>query len=345
MNKNELWWLKWELRKYLNLLKEELKNLSDDKISKINNEISGISNFYTNIFEWESWLEKQINNLISKLENYEVKYNAINSYHSQLLEWNEEEISIKEYIETVLEEIKNYKTDLLDWVNWNKSIKDKINTSFVKIKEYYDFIYWIEEEKNENWDITKEWQKWYKEKLDKLYSDKNKEYWELKNQIEWLLPGATSAWLSSAYKEMKDSFNLSNIFWNLMFFLTLWIAIYLWKDIKVWENLEKTILNIISHLPFILPLIWLAFFSSKQQSQNKRLQQEYAHKESLAKSFEWYKKQIDGLWEDDKSTEIKKMLMENIVKMTWENPSNTLDKNHWTNPPVWEYLFWSKEKK
>lgn len=317
----------------------------DESIKRnINDLLEKVDNYKQSLFEWDESLENKVNNLIEKIQDYEEKYNSIIEYYNELLEWDEENDSIKNLIHGTYLEIKKYKTELLEWVEWNKSTKEKITHLFNEIKEYYDSIFWIKEENDDTWKVITKWVKWYKEKLDNLYNTKNTEYSELKNRIETLLPWATSAWLSSAYKDMKDSFFWWNIIWNFLFFLSLLLAIYIWKDIKVWDTLEKTLLDIIAHLPIILPLIWLAYFSSKQQSQNKRLQQEYAHKESLAKSFEWYKEQIDNLWEDEKSIEIKKLLMENIVKMTWENPSDTLDKNHWTNPPIWEYIFWTKDK-
>jgi hypothetical protein len=306
---------------------------------------NSIDKYSDKLFEWEESLDSKVNWLILKIEDYEKKYNWIVEFYNELLEWNEESKSIKHKIQDTFNDIKDYKKELLDWIDWGKSIKEKIDLGYKKIKEYYDFIYWIEEERGGEWEILINWKIGYKEKLEKLYNSTDKEYKELKAKIENLLWWATSAGLSSGYKEMKDSFETPTNIWSWVFIVTLWITIWLWHWIDVWNTLGKTILNILPNLPYLLPLIWLAYFSSKQQSQNNRLQQEYAHKESLAKSFEWYKREIDELWEDDKSIEIKKKLMENIVKMTWENPSDTLDKNHWTNPPIWEYLFWWKDKK
>jgi hypothetical protein len=42
-------------------------------------------------------------------------------------------------------------------------------------------------------------------------------------------------------------------------------------------------------------LVWLAFFASKQQAQNKRLQEEYAHREAMSKSFAGYKREAEKL--------------------------------------------------
>jgi len=339
-------WHKWELNKHLESLKEELRSFNDEKIDEINTKIYFIKNFYSNYFEWETSKKNEIDNLVNELENHKNSFienqTKIEKYYKELLEWDDENYSKKEDIEKSLDEIKNYKKELLEWTEWDKSIKEKINNSFVEIKDYYSNIYWIEEEKNETWEIIKEWKQGFKEKLDNLYKTNDTKYKELEEKIKSLIWGATSAWLSSAYREMKKSFTSPNVFWNIIFICSISYIIYIWKDLKVSGTFQETVLNIIAHFPVILPLIWLAYFSTKQQSQNKRLQQEYAHKESLAKSFEWYKKQIDNLGEDEKSEEIKKVLMENIVKMTWENPSKTLDWKHWTT--LWDYMI-EKNKK
>ncbi len=340
-------WHKWELNKYLESLKEELRSFNDEKIDEINNKIEYIKSFYSNYLEWENSKKVEIDNLINELEKYKNTFienqTKIEKYYNELLEWDDENYSKKEEIENALDEIKNYKEELLEWTEWNQSIKEKINKSFVEIKDYYNYVYWIEEENDENWDIIKEWKQGFKEKLDNLYKTNDTKYKELEEKIKSLIWGATSAWLASAYREMKESFKNPNIFWNTIFIWSLssivLISIFY---IDISEVIKNDLLGTYSYFPIVLPLIWLAYFSTKQQSQNKRLQQEYAHKESLAKSFEWYKKQIDNLWEDEKSEEIKKILMENIVKMTWENPSETLDWKHWTT--LWDYMIERSKK-
>ena len=78
--------------------------------------------------------------------------------------------------------------------------------------------------------------------------------------------------------------------------------------IAIWSSIDLTTLEFIkydsfyqsfnfifSKIPFILPLVWLALYSSKQQAQNKRLEQEYYHKEALALIYDSYRKEIEKL--------------------------------------------------
>ena len=110
------------------------------------------------------------------------------------------------------------------------------------------------------------------------------------------------------------------------------VAFWSFKEVT---TIEGALLWLVSRFPFFFAAIWLALYSSSQQSQTKRLEQEYAHKEALAKSFEWYKREIENLWEDGAVKEILNKLISNVVEMTWYNPSETLDKKHeWVTPPL-----------
>ena len=77
-------------------------------------------------------------------------------------------------------------------------------------------------------------------------------------------------------------------------------------------------------------------FASKRRSENQRLQQEYAHKEAVAKSYIGYKEQIDELGEDDKVL-LKKLLDSSINTVSY-NASESLDKKHGDATPAQETI-------
>jgi DNA repair exonuclease SbcCD ATPase subunit len=157
------------------------------------------------------------------------------------------------------------------------------------------------------------------------------EYAALMQKINDLLPGATSVGLAEAYRLQKDSFKWADIIWPVIFGLAIagivLIGALSFSEVKNVVSLEEVFARQIARLPFYLALVWLATFASKQQSQNKRLKQEYAHKETVSRSLEGYKREIGEL-EDDQATEAMKMLMASVVSMVSFNPSNTLDKYH-----------------
>ena len=81
----------------------------------------------------------------------------------------------------------------------------------------------------------------------------------------------------------------------------------------------------------------VCYFASRRQSEAKRLRDEYKHKETLANAYYGYKEQIKEL-KDEKAQELVAKLMQNLVKMTNENPNRTLDKAKTENMPAIEVI-------
>ena len=90
-------------------------------------------------------------------------------------------------------------------------------------------------------------------------------------------------------------------------------------------------------MPFYIPLAWLAIFATNRRNENKRLQEEYKHKETLAKAYSGYKEQIEKL-EDSKAQELAEKLMDKLVEMTNENPNRALDKVKKEKMPTFEMI-------
>ena|SRR3989344_3176781 len=173
------------------------------------------------------------------------------------------------------------------------------------------------------------------------------EYEELRGKIEGLLPGATSLGLAQAYKIQKDTYWWGGIIWPTIFILAIALIVlvgfFSFKEVTAAITIEEATVKLLARLPFYLAAIWLASFASKRQSQNKRLQQEYAHKEAVSRSLEGYKREIA------QSTDAMPKLLTAVVEMLGSNPSETLDKHHGDDrSPVvafFEYLTSSRVKK
>ena len=73
-------------------------------------------------------------------------------------------------------------------------------------------------------------------------------------------------------------------------------------------------------------------FFSKRRSEYSRLEQEYAHKKAIAKSYLSFKKQIDNLQSID--PEMTKSLLETAIHAIGFNAAETLDKNHGEDPTI-----------
>lgn len=175
-----------------------------------------------------------------------------------------------------------------------------------------------------------------------------KRYKALNDQIESLLPGATSAGLASAYRELKESFDKPIKFFSKVFFAAITVLvggslILHVQSVSLWEikflelaSIDAVLKSFVYKLPFYGPAVWLAYYATKRRSECQRLQQEYAHKEALAKSYDSYKKQIEELGIDDDS--LMKSLLERAIDAVSYNASRTLDGKHGDSMPSQEFL-------
>lgn len=268
------------------------------------------------------------------------------------------EEKFEKFIGTAKEEVSSLKSELNDITElYNDFVKkpstavpskaEKLNETFEKVTEYNTEISEIEtkvqEFENKVFGKTTEDKEALKFKitelkseLEELHSDWEEKYGTLSTKIEALLPGATSAGLAKSYHDQKKSYKTPNILWSIVFIGTMigmvWYAVTTIKDS---ETVGGAFMNILARAPFFVPTIWLALFASKQQSQNRRLEQEYAHKESLAKSYEGYKREIAKLPESSDKEEIMEKLVASLIDASSYNPSETLEKkSHNDSPPL-----------
>ena len=189
------------------------------------------------------------------------------------------------------------------------------------------------------------------EQLLKLESDQKLKHAALFAQIESLLPGATSAGLASSYDALKKKFDKPIETYTRLFYLSLLLLggaalVMSVKQFDIYPKLSISFVEIaewdlilralIYKVPFIAPVIWLAVFSTTRRSQYERLQQEYAHKEALASSYESYKKQLQDLKGD--SDDLQKALISKAIDAIAYNASTTLDGKHEDKLPVQQLL-------
>jgi hypothetical protein len=172
----------------------------------------------------------------------------------------------------------------------------------------------------------------------------------LHGQIESLLPGATSAGLASEYKKLRDNFSTPILNYTKVFYGSL-VALFIGGIFMVLDkvsispftielakasNWEEMLRTLLARAPIVIPVVWIALFSATRRSQYERLQQEYAHKEALAASYESYKKQLTDLKVD--GDVLQKELILRAIEAISYNASKTLDGNHTEKTPVHQVL-------
>ena len=150
---------------------------------------------------------------------------------------------------------------------------------------------------------------------------------ELLKQIEGALTGATNVELAKAFQDQKESYKLPKNAWATLFICSIFVMILLGLDAaSISSQGSQYLYDLGKRLMVFGPLIWLALFSSKQQAQNKRLEQEYAHKEAVTKTFIGHQRQIEKLAESDEKDTLLLQLAQTTIKTIDFNPSSTLEK-------------------
>lgn len=259
----------------------------------------------------------------------------ISELHTKIFESTEESGSIED-------DIRNAEKTISE-------ASESVQSKKKEFDEYHSRIFGSKDENgNEITGLKQEIEK-NKSTLEELHKKETEKFKTLFAKIEDLLPGATTAGLAVAFSEQKKNYRLPNMIWSSIFVLTMsgmaWFGISTLKDIT--EATKATPLSIslvlsiiLARIPVFIATVWLGIFASKQQSQNKRLEQEYAHKENSAKSYEGFKRQIDSLEQTDENKELSVKLLENIVDSMGFNPSSTLENaGHREEPPVIEKAF------
>ena len=271
----------------------------------------------------------------------EENYTKIQNYKIQLFDGNTSSESISSEIGSALDTA----------VSNSESIISLLNAVKTKVSDFHNYHVNIFGSKNEEGEFEgglKDEIVAREKHLEEFKEQQEIKYKTLNAEIETLLPGATSAGLASAYFEMKNSFNApiqnyARLFYASIASLMLVAFISItqelgWFFIKFVDvtNFKTLASNILYKLPIILPILWLTLFASKRQSESLRLQQEYAHKEALAKSYQNFKEQIDALGQSE--PELMTQLLGSAINAVAKNASDTLDKKHGDKTPVHEGL-------
>lgn len=344
--------LRFGLSEYSKTINEHVKNgFSEIKLaqenaikikSELNDELDEFHRLRAEIEEYRDLIfsadgvKEKIEDL---LHNSELKLSEIEGLHNSIYD----EDGLKQEIDEFYSNISDTNNDI------NELKKDSLAT-LQGLEQFYDKIFGKDDENGNKIGGLKQEIEQRKKDLEEFKKNQQNRYDELNKQIENLLPGATSAGLSSAYNEMRNKFSKSAKWYAGGFYISLFIllvTVLCIKDIVLvdklpldkglWINLLVLLGNFAVKMPFIIPALWLVIFMSRRRSEAERLSQEYVHKEVLAKSYDSYKQQIEKLSQEDQK-ELLPVLMEGMIKAISLNPAETLDKKHQSDSPISEIL-------
>ncbi|MDC6170950.1 hypothetical protein [Paucibacter sp. XJ19-41] len=186
--------------------------------------------------------------------------------------------------------------------------------------------------------------------LTKYEAEQQTRHRTLFEKIDGLLPGAASAGLATAYQALSKQFEGPVKQYTKAFYIALLVLLLCGLVVVIdavtfspfhiefvkGRNWEELLLTVLTRIPILLPVIWFAIFSATRRSQYERLQQEYAHKQALASSYESYKKQLQDLKVD--ADELQRELIAKTIDAVTFNASKTLDGNHSEKLPAMQLL-------
>lgn len=322
-----------------------IKQVIDTTVNDIKSKSNELKTFYNEILN-DTEFDNTLKELITKSKTTVVE--ETKEIHEKYIEFSNKIDELNKFYSKIFGEITSDNTRINGLA---QELDNKINTLNLLKKEHKSEMdsnkASLNEFKNEEKD---KFQKVLKEKFDTLTKYEQEQQENNKNlyeQIESFLPHATSTGLAKAFEVERKKFKEPIFHWNLLFisslllmffatFFTFLNVSYTAESFNMSfshiQGIEDTINNLFYKLPLYAPLIWLCIYASKRRSENQRLEQEYAHKEALAKSYSSYKKQIDDLSSNNEELLIK--LLNSAIDTISHNASQTLDGKHGDGTPL-----------
>lgn len=304
------------LKRIVNQFQSEAKN-SLEAFNKMKENLIGGKEGSPSLIEKFKSTEDELEQINEKLQNV----------YSKIYEENENGEILHDLIFEFKDTFENKKNEII-----------KIQGEII---EYQKSLFGIQKEDGTETKGVKQNIDDYLKKLDGLYKSNVERQDQLFDKIEGLLKGASTVALAEAFNKHKESFNLSNIVWVAVFIIsiasmmTLSVIAFVSSNYNTSEMWKYTLGN----LPFLVGAVWLAIYSSKQRSQNIRLQQEYAFKEDVAKIYYGLKQEIEELGDSELGQKLNDKVLSIVIETVSYNPSETLENiNHGDKGPIIEML-------
>lgn len=281
-------------------------------------------------------------NLIISIENESGATDENSTTEKKLEAFFEKIKNQKEEIEKSYKEVVSNDDSITTKLNQTKidaeKTLDEIKQAFEKhekyhdkLIDYHDLVFSYEKDDGTEVECLRDTIENSFAKLKDYHIEQANQHKSLKEEIESLLHGATSAGLSVAYSILKNRAQDSaiyNFIWFLLSVGTL-LCFLIWSFYAfplTENNIETWLVSYLYKLPIITTFVWLALFFAKRRSEQERLNQEYAHKESLSRSYESYRKQIKDLGEQ--KSDLLPRLIRIAIDTIGYNAAKTLDKKH-----------------
>lgn len=328
--------VKSEIDEYKTQIEEFYEQCFGEEDDSYKSKIAEMDEAYAKILNDDGYLEK-----IEAANKESTEYrDEILEYKVELLDGDSENESIKQQIHELNQEM------LANQSKMQSFIRDYITgaTTVTKEKDGTEKTTKIKSKKELVDDLHLAFQKHINDEKDKIsdYITAFDNYKKAKEtEIEGLLKNATNASLASAFETFRGQTeglkkeSEKYFFWALIALVAAIFIPYI-PYIKDWMFDSTDIyINLLKRVLFTGPFIWLAYHQSRKTNQYFRLEQEYAHKAVVSRSFEGYKSQVLELYKDNPASQsmLEKLLGGSIDTIA-KNPAEVLDSVKATNHPI-----------
>lgn len=325
-----------QVEEYKTQIEEFYQQCFGEEENSYKNKLAEIDDAYSKILDDDGYLEK-----VEAANKESAEYrDEILEYKVELLDGDSENESIKQQIHELNQEmlanqakmqkfITDYITGSVTITKTDAGLEKEVKTK--SKKELVDELH-----KSFEGHVATEKAKIaeYIEEFDKYKTAKQAE-------IEGLLKSATNASLASAFETFRTQTEKLKVKSEQYFFgsIILLIAAIILPYVpcfKEWMfTSDNVYIELLRRVLFTGPFVWLAYYQAKKSNQYFRLEQEYAHKAVVSRSFEGYKSQVMELYKDNPaSQEMLQKLLGGSIDTVAKNPAEVLDSAKGSSHPL-----------
>ena len=309
--------------------------------------VSNIENFYTNYGDFAAKKEKideilddvkdsqeKINNVYNEIydiddSNIELKDSS--SILNNLRQANDNALKIrKTYInfygqkDSEGNQIQGIVSKLESACSEIEESEDKIN----ELKDFYEEVFNGITDDNDPKNNKKSWVDFLDEKeeyVNNMIEQGENDFENLKNKINSLLPGATSAGLARAYIRQRRITEKKVEKWNRIFYssiVTFAVVFLFYFALAIYLN-TFSFVDFFKSLPLWVFSGFFIYYSTQQISEYKKTADEYRHKEALASSYVGFERLIV----ESGNIELRNKLLEIATDAIGVNPSDRINSS------------------
>ena len=245
------------------------------------------------------------------IEEIENSKQEILDKYNDLFEADENQDSVIDQLSSKIKEIEEKYTELFEDHNADgENLFEEMESKIKKLEEIWNEYFTEDEEGDTKSKLIDERLKKLDQFYLKIYGDTEKQIPSLKQELESRLANlkdietrakatidlSSEAGLAGGFVSKRKEANLARlislgVFIGVVLFM-FGFNIWLFEEVDFTNmDLQKLLFKITINAP----LIWIATIANVNLNRFSRLEQEYSHKESLAKSYERYRAEIEQL--------------------------------------------------